>query len=107
MKQLSAREVSDLLSENQAVTVVDVRELDELAYGKIASALHIPMQTIPNELHQLGADTGQTVVLVCHAGMRSMHVAQYLEGLGYSDVINLVGGMNSWATDVDQSMSVY
>ena len=107
MKQLTAREVSDLLLQNQQVTVVDVRELHELAYGKIVSALHIPMQQIPNELHQLGEDVHQTVVLECHAGMRSQHVAQYLEGLGYSDIINMIGGMNSWASDVHQSMSVY
>lgn len=106
MKQLSAQEVSKLLIERQ-VTVVDVRELHELSYGKIGSALHIPMQQIPNELHQLGDDVHQTIILVCHAGMRSLHAAQYLEGLGYSDVINLVGGMNSWANDVDNTMSVY
>jgi len=107
MKQLSAREVSDLLSEDEQAIIVDVREAHELTYGKIERALHIPMQEIPNALHQLGEGTDQTVILVCHAGMRSLHVAQYLEGIGYSNIINLVGGMNSWATDIDQSMSVY
>jgi rhodanese-related sulfurtransferase len=107
MKQLTAREVSDLLEQDQEATVVDVRELHELTYGKIEQALHIPMQQIPGELHQLGDDVNQTIILVCHAGMRSQHVAEYLEGLGYSHIINLVGGMNSWARDVDQSMSVY
>lgn len=107
MKQLSAKEVSSLLLEDQQVTVVDVRELHELSYGKIDCALHIPMQSIPNELHQLGDDQHRTIILVCHAGMRSLHVAQYLEGLGYNNVINLLGGMNSWATDVDNTMSVY
>jgi rhodanese-related sulfurtransferase len=107
MKQLSAKDVTTLLSEDQHAKVVDVRELHELSYGKIAQALHIPMQQIPSELHQLGDDLEQTIILVCHAGMRSMHVAKYLEGLGYSNVINLVGGMNSWASDVDNTMSVY
>ena len=107
MKQLSARDVSDLLADDSLAILVDVREEHELGYGKIERALHIPMQQIPNELHQLGDGVDQTIVVVCHAGIRSMHVAQYLEGLGYSNIINLLGGMNSWATYVDTTMTVY
>ena len=107
MKQSSARDVSDLLADDSLAILVDVREEHELGYGKIERALHIPMQQIPNELHQLGEDIDQTIIVVCHAGVRSMHVAQYLEGLGYSNIVNLVGGMNSWATDVDTTMTVY
>jgi rhodanese-related sulfurtransferase len=107
MKQLNANDVSDLLSGDSSAVLVDVREDHELAYGKIERALHIPMQQIPNELHQLGEGVDQTIIVVCHAGVRSMHVAQYLEGLGYSNIVNLVGGMNSWATDVDTTMTVY
>ena len=107
MKQSSARDVSDLLADDSLAILVDVREEHELGYGKIERALHIPMQQIPNELHQLGEDIDQTIIVVCHAGVRSMHVAKYLEGLGYSNIVNLVGGMNSWATDVDTTMTVY
>jgi len=107
MKQLTATELSAYLLENPATVVVDVREEDELVYGKIDQALHIPMQTIPGALEQLGDKESQDIVVVCHAGVRSQHVAQYLDGLGYLKVMNLLGGMNSWARDVDNTMSVY
>jgi rhodanese-related sulfurtransferase len=107
MQQLTAKALSTLLTTTPETLVVDVRELHELAYGKIDKALHIPLQQIPNELEQLGDNFDRTIVFVCHAGMRSLHAAQYTESLGYNNIINLVGGTNSWAIDIDKSMSIY
>lgn len=106
MQHIEAKALAQLLTDAPDTKVVDVREADELVYGVIEGALHIPMNTIPAQLAQLGEQT-DPVVVVCHAGVRSQHVAQFLEQAGFSQVINLIGGMNSWATDVDSSVSVY
>jgi rhodanese-related sulfurtransferase len=47
-------------------------------------------------------------VVICHHGIRSLQVARYLEEhLGFSNVINLAGGVDAWARDVDRQMAVY
>ena len=107
MKQIIATELADLLGNSPMPTLVDVREEHELINGMIAGAIAIPMQEFGEQLHQLGEDHSQTIVLICRSGKRSAHVGEYLEQLGFNNVINLSGGMNGWATDVDTTMTVY
>jgi len=107
MKQITATELADMLANGIVPTMIDVREQHELTHGMIADAIHIPMQVFETQLHRLGEDHHQAIVLICRSGKRSEHVGQYIEQLGYTDVINLSGGMNGWATDVDTTMTVY
>ena len=74
------------------VLLLDVREDEEWAAGRAASAVHVPMSvlrqdTVPRE--------GRVLVL-CRVGGRSAAVAQALEQLGY-DVGNVTGGMLAWS----------
>jgi rhodanese-related sulfurtransferase len=73
----------------------------------IDGAQHIPMNDIPARLEEFADYKQQTVVLICRSGKRSAQVGQFMEHVGFTDVINLDGGMNGWATDVDTSMTVY
>ena len=106
MKQMNANELAAWLPENNAM-LVDVREAHELANGTLKNIKHIPMNHIPARLGELEAAKNSPLVLICRSGQRSMQVGQYLEQAGFTDVINLQGGMNSWANDVDPSMRVY
>ena len=76
------------------VQILDVREPDEWAAGHIPGALHIPMNQVPQRLHEL--DRERTVVAVCRSGHRSDHVAHYLRGLGIN-AENMPGGLEDWA----------
>jgi len=107
MKQMNAVEVNEFLSANADAVKIDVREAHELQNGMIDGAIHIAMQTIPNQLVELEKHKDTPIVLICRSGMRSDQVGQYLEQSGFNNVINLVGGMNAWASDVDNSMDVY
>jgi rhodanese-related sulfurtransferase len=78
----------------QRPVVVDVREPDEWAEGHISGAQHIP-------LGQLAARTGEIpqdreVVLVCHSGQRSAAATAMLLRAGYTQAINMTGGMVAW-----------
>ncbi|MDX1573471.1 MAG: rhodanese-like domain-containing protein [Methylophaga sp.] len=106
MKQMNATDLAAWLPENNAM-LVDVREAHELPNGMLKGAKHIPMNHIPARISELESAKNSPIVLICRSGQRSMQVGQYLEQAGFTDVINLQGGMNSWATDVDPSMRVY
>ena len=63
------------------------------------------MRQIPQAADNLDPD--QEIVVICHHGIRSRQVAMYLEYQGFSDVINLYGGIDAWARDVDRGMATY
>ena len=48
-----------------------------------------------------------TIIVVCHHGIRSRMVAKFLDASGFINVINLSGGVDSWSKEVDQSMPKY
>lgn len=63
------------------------------------------MQEIPERLSELPRDA--EIVVVCHHGMRSLQVANYLEQAGLDPVYNLSGGIAAWADQVDPAMPRY
>jgi rhodanese-related sulfurtransferase len=79
---------------DESTVLLDVREDDEWQRGHAAGALHIPMGDVPARIGEI--DANATLYVVCHAGGRSLRVAQYLARNGY-DPINVDGGMLSWA----------
>ncbi len=86
-------------------TVLDVREPRELAVCAVEGALHVPMQEIPARLAELPRD--QPLVVMCHHGMRSRMVTQFLRGQGFANAINLEGGIDAWATLIEPGMARY
>lgn len=107
MIQMNVDELASLLADGLKPTLIDVREQHELSHGMIEDAIHIPMQEIPNKLSDLEQEKVNKVVLICRSGNRSNQVGQFMEQNGFSDVINLVGGMNAWASKIDPTMTVY
>jgi rhodanese-related sulfurtransferase len=74
--------------------LLDVREDDEWQRGHAPDAVHIPMGEVPARLGEIDPDA--ELFVVCHAGGRSLRVAQYLARNGF-DPINVDGGMLAWA----------
>lgn len=89
----------------QKLTLLDVREPWEYEICHIDNSILIPMGQIPNNLDQLNKDT--PIVVICHHGVRSRNVAMYLEHQGFENVINLTGGVDAWAMEVDLNMAKY
>ena len=52
-------------------------------------------------------DKSEEIVIICHHGIRSMQVARYFDSIGFENVINLRGGIDAWAKQVDSSMELY
>lgn len=104
-KEISASEAANLRENDPEVVFLDVREDSELEICRIEGALHIPMGLIPERIEALPKD-GKLVVL-CHHGMRSLNVVQYLEAIGHTNAINMSGGIHAWAVDVDPGLRCY
>ena len=93
--------------------VLDVREPWELQTASVApdgfTLLHIPMREVPARLQQLKQEVSadQPIACLCHHGMRSLQVANYLAQNGFTQVVNLHGGIAAWSQQRDPSVPVY
>lgn len=106
MRQFNATQLNEYLHQaGSDVLLLDVREPWEYEHCHLEGSLHIPMGQIPNRHQELNQN--QEIVVVCHHGMRSLQVAQYLEKIGFKNVSNLNGGIDAWAREVDPEMPVY
>ncbi len=106
MNEISAAEAASLLAETPDTHVLlDVREAVELEIAALDNSLHIPMGEIPERIGEL--DRGKTIICLCKSGGRSAQVGHYLLGQGFTEVMNLAGGINAWSTDVDESVPLY
>jgi rhodanese-related sulfurtransferase len=111
---LSSIHASELKVEFDAgveIVLLDVREDDERKYCAIPAPsgvldLHIPMRQIPSRVDEL-ATVGGRVVVYCHHGVRSMVVARWLAGRGVGCLLNLEGGIDAWAAEVEPGMPRY
>jgi rhodanese-related sulfurtransferase len=104
VQQISPQELQKL-SNTTKPTVLDVREEWEYAQAHLPGSVHIPMGQIPARFNEL--DAAQPVVVICHHGMRSLQVGQFLEKKGFTQVSNLAGGLDAWAEQIDPSMPRY
>jgi rhodanese-related sulfurtransferase len=85
--------------------LLDVREPWEYQTCRIEGSTLAPMNTIPARAQEFDPET-ETVV-ICHHGMRSLQVALFLERNGFSNLYNLQGGVNAWASQVEPTMPRY
>ena len=93
------------LGQGETITILDVREPEEIQIAPFPGAVHIPMGEIPARMNELDPDA--ELVVVCHHGMRSAQVAIYLARAGFEHVSNLTGGIDEWSLTVDPKTPRY
>ncbi len=105
--QITAKELQNQLQNDNKPKplVLDVRELDEFEFAKIAGSLHIPLNQIPQRTAEIDSRYG--CVVICHHGIRSQHAAVYLADSGFGKIYNLSGGIDAWSVECDNTVSRY
>lgn len=103
---MTVRELKEQLDKGTPnLVVIDVREPWELNVCSLPGAVSIPMRAIPARYPELPKDA--EIVVMCHHGIRSQQVANYLERMGFDKLNNLVGGVAAWAREIDPNMATY
>lgn len=85
--------------------LLDVRDLPELDLARVNDCVHIAMHEIPARFTEL--ENKRPVVVMCHSGIRSRHVAEFLAANGFDRVFNLTGGIDAWSRELDSSIPRY
>ena len=93
--EVAPAELQSRLSGGEQIVLIDVREPEEFARGKIPGAYTIPRGVLEMQVDgRLPREA--TVVLYCGGGGRSALAAKSLADMGYDKVENLQGGWQAW-----------
>ena len=104
MRRMTATELAAHL-EHASPLLLDVREPWEFDICRIDGSVNLPMEQIPSRLDELRV--ADEIVVICHHGIRSQRVIWFLQQDFEQPLINLDGGVDAWAREVDPDMPVY
>jgi rhodanese-related sulfurtransferase len=77
-----------------APLTVDVREADEFAVLRLDDVVLLPMSSFAERFAEL--PRGRPLLMMCAGGSRSAAATAYLLRSGYTDVVNVAGGITDW-----------
>ncbi len=96
MTNISVATLKQRIAKGDKVNLLDVREPDERAVFNIGGTF-IPLGNImamqTDELDEL---KNEEIICYCRSGKRSVQAAMMLETFGFTNVVNLDGGMIAW-----------
>ncbi|MDH3427354.1 MAG: molybdopterin-synthase adenylyltransferase MoeB [Gemmatimonadota bacterium] len=104
---VDALELKEMIDRGKRLVLVDVRDPAEHAMSDLANlgAISLPMEELEERLEEI--DPLVETILFCRTGRRSMEAVEFLHSRGYARVLNLSGGINGWARDVDPNLPTY
>lgn len=89
-------ELKRRLDDGEPLYVLDVRSAEEFGHdGRITAAHLAPLPVLEQRLAELPRDV--PIVCVCRSGQRSGQAAAHLGRRGFTNVLNLTGGMQAWS----------
>ncbi len=102
---ISVRDLKDRLDKGDTIFLLDVREPHEYSMAKIEGSVLIPLGELPTSLDKLNSN--DEIVALCHRGMRSADAVGFLMQQGFSNVKNLIGGIDAWSLEIDPEVPRY
>lgn len=104
--EITPEAVKSKLDDGQSFILLDVREPWEFERAWIEGAKLMPMGDVPSRAHQ-ELDPEESIVVVCHHGVRSMNVTVWLRQQGFEKAQSMRGGIDAWSRVVDHSVPMY
>jgi sulfur-carrier protein adenylyltransferase/sulfurtransferase len=106
MQEITATELKQRLDNGDDIQIVDVREANEVAIGKLPNSIHIPLGQVLDRMSEI--DPSRETVVHCKMGGRSARAIAALKQQGFTgNLINLAGGITAWSNDVDPTIPKY
>jgi adenylyltransferase/sulfurtransferase len=105
--QITATDLKKKLDSGEDFLLLDVREQNEWDIARIPGAQLFPLSTLQQKHGDLAAHKKKEIVIHCKMGGRSMQACQFLQTQGYTNVVNVQGGITAWSNEVDTSVPKY
>lgn len=105
MKEITPKELKEKRAAGVDLQIIDIREYHEVESGNIGG-LHIPMAEVMDQCTKIRRDC--PVVIHCRSGSRATAMIYALETQkGFDNLYNLKGGIEAWAREIDNNLTVY
>ena len=102
--QMTVKELKRRRDAGEDIFLLDVREPYEVQIAQIGGKL-IPQNDVPQRLNEIPRD--REIIVHCRSGARSQKIAEFLKQSGYSQVVNLAGGILAWSDEIDPKVQKY
>src|SRR5918911_3020827 len=103
MEEITPTELKQRLDKGDDSQIIDVREDNEVAIGRIPNSVHIPLAQVLTRMNEI--DPNRETVVHCRRGGRSARAIDALQRSGFTGkLMNLKGGITAWSNEVDPSV---
>ena len=109
MEEIQPLDLQSRLGSSDLI-LIDVRQPEEAQIASLPGAILIPLMEIPKRVDEIRALVGERpgdVVVFCRVGSRSQLAIQWLAQLGFQRLLNLRGGIDAYAAEVDPNLTRY
>ena len=105
--EITVKELKGKMDKNpKDVCLIDVREQNEWDIARIPGAKLKPLSIFDKNYQDIPKD--KTVYLHCKIGGRSISAIAFLKSKGYTnELVNVAGGIDAWAQEIDPKMPKY
>ncbi|XP_077249733.1 co-factor for nitrate, reductase and xanthine dehydrogenase 5 [Tasmannia lanceolata] len=118
--RISSTEYKARVVNGEAHVIVDVRPSHHFEIAALPKSLNIPLSSLEHrlpEIHSalkkeeenttLGSGQKPMIYAICRRGNDSQRAVQYLHKMGLTSAQDIIGGLESWAQDVDPNFPIY
>jgi adenylyltransferase/sulfurtransferase len=118
--RISSKDYHDRVANGEAHVLVDVRPAHHFKIVSLPKSLNIPLPSLEARLPEIssalkeeeerkgpGSDLSAQLYVICRRGNDSQRAVQSLHKMGFTSARDIVGGLESWAHDVDPNFPTY
>jgi rhodanese-related sulfurtransferase len=98
VKETNVADMKRRMATGEKFLLVDVREDNEWAKGRLPGAVHMGRGVIERDIEKAVPESGTKLILYCGGGFRSALVADNLQKMGYTNVESMDGGWRGWVS---------
>jgi rhodanese-related sulfurtransferase len=102
---ITPAQLAERMASGEKLVLLDVREDDEFALGHLEGSMHVKLGELMARVSEL--DPEALTVCICHHGIRSARAASWLATQEFDALLNLSGGVERWACEVDTDFPRY
>ena len=105
LREIDVHQLKSRMEQDSNFVILDVREPHEVDICRLPDSVLIPLGELPDRLDEL--DRNAETIIHCKVGGRSAKALAILNEAGFSNVCHVIGGINAWSTEIDESVALY